>query len=109
VLDRLVELRRLRLDERVDEARDRLAVVGRDLRERLPGLEVAPELRHRDAEVVGDRRRLDADPPHAEAGAGAHAEAEADPAEERELAGLDRRLDAVALGLGEPSGGYGRV
>src|SRR5207247_2779248 len=53
VRDGLVELLLQVVLERGDEAVDRLALVLRDLRERLAGLELRPELALAQAEVLG--------------------------------------------------------
>ena len=77
--------------ERVDQAVDRLAVVLRDLRERFAALELGPKLILGQAEIGRGRVEL-----AEEVAARAEAVREA---EEWHVAGLDPRLELVALRL----------
>ena len=97
--DGCVELRLRPGDERRDQPVCRLSLGGCDLGERLAVLEIRLDLVGREAEVgrrhaqVGER----ADPE----GVHPHPAAEAGRADERQRPGLDRRLQLIALGLGQ--------
>src|SRR5207253_8829738 len=90
--NRAVELLLRRVDDRIDEPADRLAVRLGNLREALAAPELGPQLGLRQAEVVGGggeiSEKAEMPKPAVEA------------SEEREVAGLQPLLQCVALRLG---------